>query len=214
MQVRVRLFAGLRERAGADELELELPEGALVGDALERMRALTEGVPVVMAVNREYADPESPLHGGDEVALIPPVSGGAVGTLHVGIMSESLSLDRLIELVTDPRAGAVVTFLGVTREVPALEYEAYAEMAEPHIADIVRGAIERHGLCAAAAEHRVGTVPLSEASVAIAVSAPHRDAAFAGAREIIDELKARVPIWKKEEGKWVRGVTPPPAPQP
>jgi molybdopterin synthase catalytic subunit len=214
MQVRVRLFAGLRERAGADELELELPEGALVGDALERMRALTEGVPVVMAVNREYADPESPLHGGDEVALIPPVSGGAVGTLHVGIVSESLSLDRLIELVTDPRAGAVVTFLGVTREVPALEYEAYAEMAEPHIADIVRGAIERHGLCAAAAEHRVGTVPLSEASVAIAVSAPHRDAAFAGAREIIDELKARVPIWKKEEGKWVRGVTPPPAPQP
>jgi len=210
----VRLFAGLRERAGADELELELPEGALVGDALERMRALTEGVPVVMAVNREYADPESPLHGGDEVALIPPVSGGAVGTLHVGIVSESLSLDRLIELVTDPRAGAVVTFLGVTREVPALEYEAYAEMAEPHIADIVRGAIERHGLCAAAAEHRVGTVPLSEASVAIAVSAPHRDAAFAGAREIIDELKARVPIWKKEEGKWVRGVTPPPAPQP
>ena len=214
MQVRVRLFAGLRERAGADELELELPEGALVGDALERMRALTEGVPVVMAVNREYADPESPLHGGDEVALIPPVSGGAVGTLHVGIVSESLSLDRLIELVTDPRAGAVVTFLGVTREVPALEYEAYAEMAEPHIADIVRGAIERHGLCAAAAEHRVGTVPLSEASVAIAVSAPHRAAAFAGAREIIDELKARVPIWKKEEGKWVRGVTPPPAPQP
>jgi len=100
------------------------------------------------------------------------VSGGAVGTLHVGIVSESLSLDRLIELVTDPRAGAVVTFLGVTREVPALEYEAYAEMAEPHIADIVRGAIERHGLCAAAAEHRVGTVPLSEASVAIAVSAP------------------------------------------
>ena len=214
MQVRVRLFAGLRERAGADELELELPEGALVGDALERMRALTEGVPVVMAVNREYADPESPLHGGDEVALIPPVSGGAVGTLHVRITGEPLSLDRLIELVTDPRAGAVVTFLGVTREVPALEYEAYAEMAEPHIADIVRGAIERHGLCAAAAEHRVGTVPLSEASVAIAVSAPHRDAAFAGAREIIDELKARVPIWKKEEGKWVRGVTPPPAPQP
>ena len=210
----MRLFAGLRERAGADELELELPEGALVGDALERMRALTEGVPVVMAVNREYADAGATLHAGDEVALIPPVSGGAVGTLHVRITGEPLSLDRLIELVTDPRAGAVVTFLGVTREVPALEYEAYAEMAEPQMAEIVRRAIERHGLCAAAAEHRVGTVPLSEPSVAIAVSAPHRDAAFAGAREIIDELKARVPIWKKEEGKWVRGVTPPPAPQP
>jgi molybdopterin synthase catalytic subunit len=203
------LFAGLRERAGADELELELPDGAVVGDALERMRTLTDGVPVVMAVNREYADAGATLHAGDEVALIPPISGGAVGTLHVGITSESLSLDRLIELVTDPRAGAVVTFLGVTRDVPALEYEAYAEMAEPQMAEIVRRSIERHGLCAAAAEHRVGTVPLSEPSVAIAVSAPHRDAAFAGAREIIDELKARVPIWKKEDGEWVRGVTPP-----
>ena len=104
----------------------------------------------------------------------------------------------------------MVSFLGVTREVPELQYEAYAEMAEPQMADIVRAAIERHGLCAAAAEHRVGTVPLSEPSVAIAVSAPHRDAAFAGAREIIDELKARVPIWKKEEGEWVPGVTPEP----
>jgi molybdopterin synthase catalytic subunit len=208
MQVRVRLFAGLRERAGASELELELPEGAVVGDALDRMAALTNGVPVVMAVNHEYADREAPLRGGDEVALIPPVSGGAVNTPYIGITGEPLELDRLIELVTDPRAGAVVTFLGVTREVPALEYEAYAEMAEPEMAEIVRRAIERHGLCAAAAEHRVGTVALSEASVAIAVSAPHREAAFAGAREIIDELKARVPIWKKEEGEWVRGVTP------
>jgi MoaE-MoaD fusion protein len=203
------LFAGLRERAGAGELELELPEGAVVGDALERMRELTDGVPVVMAVNHEYADVGAPLHAGDEVALIPPVSGGSVSALHVRLTTEPLALDPLVDMVRDPRAGAVVTFTGVTREVPELEYEAYAEMAEPQMADIVRAAIERHGLCAAAAEHRVGTVPLSEPSVAIAVSAPHRDAAFAGAREIIDELKARVPIWKKEEGEWVRGVTPP-----
>jgi molybdopterin converting factor subunit 1 len=209
MQVRVRLFAGLRERAGARELELELPEGAVVGDALERMRALTDGVPVVIAVNHEYADAGAPLHAGDEVALIPPVSGGSVSALHVRLTTEPLALDPLVEMVRDPRAGAVVTFTGVTREVPELEYEAYAEMAEPLMAEIVRRAVERHGLCAAAAEHRVGTVPLSEPSVAIAVSAPHRDAAFAGAREIIDELKARVPIWKKEEGEWVRGVTPP-----
>jgi molybdopterin converting factor subunit 1 len=213
VQIRVRLFAGLRERAGARELELELPEGAVVGDALERMRALTDGIPVVMAVNHEYADSGATLHAGDEVALIPPVSGGSVGALHVRLTAEPLALDPLVEMVRDPRAGAVVTFTGVTREVPELEYEAYAEMAEPQMADIVRAAIERHGLCAAAAEHRVGTVPLSEPSVAIAVSAPHRDAAFAGAREIIDELKARVPIWKKEEGEWVRGVTPP-APRP
>jgi molybdopterin converting factor subunit 1 len=213
VQIRVRLFAGLRERAGARELELELPEGAVVGDALERMRALTDGIPVVMAVNHEYADSGATLHAGDEVALIPPVSGGSVGALHVRLTAEPLALDPLVEMVRDPRAGAVVTFTGVTREVPELEYEAYAEMAEPQMADIVRAAIERHGLCAAAAEHRVGAVPLSEPSVAIAVSAPHRDAAFAGAREIIDELKARVPIWKKEEGEWVRGVTPP-APRP
>jgi molybdopterin converting factor subunit 1 len=210
MQVRVRLFAGLRERAGASELELELPDGALVSDALERIRELTAGVPVVMAVNQEYADPGATLHGGDEVALIPPVSGGSTGTLHARVVAEPLELDRLLALVTDPRAGAVVSFLGVTREVPALEYEAYAEMAERQMTEIVSAAVQRHGLCAAATEHRVGTVPLSEPSVAIAVSAPHRDAAFAGAREIIDEIKARVPIWKKEEGKWVRGTTPAP----
>ena len=208
MQVRIKLFAGLRERAGANELELELPDGALVGDALERVRALTDGVPVVMAVNREYAGPGVPLHGGDELALIPPVSGGEVGAMHVRMTGERLALDPLLELVRDPRAGAVVSFLGVTREVPELEYEAYAEMAEPQMAEIVRQAVERHGLCAAAVEHRVGTVALSEPSVAIAVSAPHREAAFAGAREIIDELKARIPIWKKEEGEWVRGVAP------
>jgi MoaE-MoaD fusion protein len=208
MQVRVRLFAGLRERAGASEVELDLPEGAVVGDALERMRALTEGIPVVMAVNREYADPALALHGGDELALIPPVSGGSVGTIHTRLTNEPLALDPLVELVRDPRAGAVVTFTGVTRDVPELEYEAYAEMAERQMAEIVSQAVQRHGLCAAAAEHRVGTVPLSEPSVAIAVSAPHRDAAFAGAREIIDEIKARAPIWKKEEGEWVPGVSP------
>jgi len=210
VKISVRLFAGLRERAGAGELELELAEGALVGDALAQMSALTEGVPVVMAVNQEYADAGTALHPGDEVALIPPVSGGAVGALHARLTSEPLALDPLVELVRDPRAGAVVTFTGVTREVSELEYEAYADMAERQIAEIVRRAIETHGLCAAAAEHRVGTVPLSEPSVAIAVSAPHRDAAFAAAREIIDEIKARAPIWKKEEGEWVRGKTPAP----
>ena len=138
----VRLFAALRERAGASELELELPDGALVGDALERMRALTEGVPVVMAVNHEYADAGAPLHGGDEVALIPPISGGAVGALHARLTTEPLALDPLVERVRDPRAGAVVTFLGVTREVAELEYEAYAEMAERQI-DRDRGARDR-----------------------------------------------------------------------
>jgi MoaE-MoaD fusion protein len=208
MHVRVRLFAVLRERAGTDEIELELPEGARVSDALEQVKSLTSDLRVVMAVNHDYAAPSDILHPGDEVALIPPVSGGSIGQLHVRVTTEPLQLPQLIDRVRDPRAGAVVTFEGVTREVPELEYEAYAPMAERKIAEIVAAAIERHGLCAAAAEHRIGTVPLSEPSVAIAASAPHRDAAFAGAREIIDEIKAQAPIWKKEEGEWVLGKTP------
>jgi molybdopterin synthase catalytic subunit len=208
MHVRVRLFAGLRERAGAADVELELPEGARVGDALAELRGLTDDLPVVMAVNHEYAEAEQVLYAGDELALIPPVSGGSVSALHTRVTREPLALDPLIERVRDPRAGAVVTFLGVTREVDHLDYEAYAEMAERQMAEIVQRAIERHGLCAAAAEHRVGAVALSEPSVAIAVSAPHRAEAFAGAREIIDEIKARAPIWKKEEGEWVPGVKP------
>jgi MoaE-MoaD fusion protein len=211
MRVQVRLFAVLRERAGAGEIELDLPDGASVGDALSELHGITDGIRVVMAVNQEYADPGVELSSGDELALIPPVSGGSVGALHVRVTDQPLSLDPLIERVTDPRAGAVVTFLGVTREVPQLDYEAYVEMAERKLEEIVAAAIERHGLCAAAAEHRVGTVPLSEPSVAVAVSAPHRDAAFHGAREIIDEIKAKAPIWKKEEGEWVSGTTPEPA---
>jgi MoaE-MoaD fusion protein len=208
MQVRVRLFAGLRERAGADEVSLELPEGALVRDALASMRELTAGVPVVMAVNQEYAAEDDRLSAGDELALIPPVSGGSVGVSRVRVTKEPLSLDPLLEHVRDPRAGAVVTFQGVTREVPELDYEAYLEMAQRKIEEIVLAAVQRHGLCAAAAEHRVGVVPLSEPSVVIAVSAPHRDAAFAGGREIIDQIKAQAPIWKREESEWVAGVKP------
>ena len=215
MRVTVRLFAGLRERAGADQVTLELPDGARVCDALDQVVHLTEGVSVVMAVNREYAEVDRVLAAADELALIPPVSGGegpaaAAASVHVRIGCEPLALDSLVARVRDPRAGAVVTFTGVTREVDQLEYEAYVEMARSEIERIVAAAIDRHGLCAAAAEHRVGTVPLSEASVAIAVSAPHRGEAFAGAREIIDAIKALAPIWKKEAGAWVAGSRPAP----
>jgi molybdopterin synthase catalytic subunit len=161
-----------------------------------------------MAVNREYADEQLLLATGDELALIPPVSGGSVGVAHVRVTDEALTLDPLIERVRDPRAGAVVTFSGVTRDVAQLDYEAYVEMAERKLAQIVETAIERHGLCAAAAEHRIGVVPLSEPSVTVAASAPHRGEAFAGAREIIDEIKAQAPIWKKEEGEWKAGNKP------
>jgi MoaE-MoaD fusion protein len=237
MVVRVRLFAQLRERAGASELELELPDGARVRDALAApaVASLAEGLPLVLAVNREYAGEDAPLAPDDELALIPPVSGGAgdaeaAGTgpvsgdeaasavaasaPHVALREGPLSLDALVERVRDPRAGALVTFCGVTREVPSLEYEAYAEMALEQTRAIVAEAIARHGLCAAAAEHRVGVVPLSEASVLVAVSAPHRAEAFAGGREIIDRLKALAPIWKRERDEtgaaaWVGGTPPP-----
>jgi molybdopterin synthase catalytic subunit len=212
MEVTVRLFAMLRERAGTREVTLSLPDGARVSDALAELGSIAEGLPLVMAVNREYADEDQVLDPGDELALIPPVSGGEAVVQHVRVTEEPLSLDALVNLVRDPRAGAVVTFQGVTREVEKLEYEAYVEMAEQKMAAVVADAVERHGLCAAAAEHRVGDVPLSEPSVAVAVSAPHRGEAFAGAREIIDRLKAEAPIWKKEvdggEGRWVDGTRP------
>lgn len=206
----MRLFAGLRERAGTGELELELPDGACVGDALDRLADVAGGVRVVMAVNREYARADAPLSAGDELALIPPVSGGATPETTATLTAEPISLDSLVQRVRDPRAGAVVTFQGVTRDVPELQYEAYEEMAGPRIAAIVEACAARHGVCRAAAEHRVGTVPLSEPSVVVAVSAPHRAEAFAAAREIIDRIKAEVPIWKREEGEWVQGTTPPP----
>ena len=208
MRVQIRLFASLRERAGSDSLELELPDGALVRDALSELRWLTGDLRAVLAVNREYASASTPLHSGDELALIPPVSGGSA-SVHVRISDEPLDLGSLTRLVSDPRAGAVVTFQGVTREVPALEYEAYVEMALAKLESIASAAAERHGLCAVAVEHRLGTVPLSEPSVVIAVSAPHRAEAFAGGREIIDVLKEQAPIWKREEGEWVAGHAPP-----
>jgi molybdopterin synthase catalytic subunit len=218
MVVRIRLFAMLRERAGRDVLELELPDGARVADALTAVGDLAAGLPLVLAVNREYAPPEQPLEAGDELALIPPVSGGAPHGAapdrepHVAITREPLSVDAVAARVRDPRAGAVVTFQGVTREVDRLDYEAYDAMALEAMRRIVRDAIERHGLCAAAAEHRIGAVALSEPSVVVAVSAPHRGEAFAGAREIIDALKAVAPIWKREvegdAGRWVDGAPP------
>ncbi|MGI8580465.1 MAG: molybdenum cofactor biosynthesis protein MoaE, partial [Solirubrobacteraceae bacterium] len=185
MTVRVRLFAVLRERAGRGEIELELPEKARVSDALERLSSLAGDLSVVMAVNRSYATPDTVLHAGDELALVPPVSGGASGW-YVRVGDEPLTLDTVRARVRGARAGAIVCFEGVTREVSHLDYEAYTEMAEEQIRRIVEVAVARHRLCAAAVEHRVGQVALSEPSVVVAVSAPHRGEACAGARETID----------------------------
>jgi molybdopterin converting factor subunit 1 len=214
VEVTVLLFAMLRERAGARQITIELPDGARVSDALTELGDLAAGLPLVMAVNREYAPEDHVLDPGDELALIPPVSGGSssAAVVHSRVTGEALSLEAVTARVRDPRAGAVVTFQGVTRDVDRLDYEAYLEMAEERIAAIVAEAVERHGLCAAAAEHRVGDVPLSEPSVIVAASSAHRGEAFAGAREIIDRVKAEAPIWKKEieggEGRWAEGTRP------
>jgi len=200
MTVRVRLFAVLRQRAGRDAVDVELEEGATVADALivlAREPGLTdalERIPVQMAVNRDYARPETVLSPQDELALVPPVSGGEHS--HVRVGPDPISLEEVAARVIDASAGAVVTFQGFPREVPQLDYEAYGEMATERIAAILAECIERHGLTAAAAEHRTGGVPSGEASVLVAVSAPHRPEAFAGAREAIDRIKAEAPIWK------------------
>ena len=237
MRVSVRLFAGLRERAGTDRLEVELPDGARVADVLAAMAATPIGAlrprECVVAVNREYATADAPVSAGDEVALVPPVSGGAASgeewtdnehggptaddrrgpVRHVRVTAEPLDLAALADAVRDPRAGGVVLFEGVTREVPELDYEAYAEMAVAKLEAIAAEEAERHGLCAVAIEHRTGTVPLSEPSVIVAASAPHRGEAFAGARALIDRVKAEAPIWKVEVSaagrRRVEGTLPP-----
>ena len=203
MEVEVRLFAGLRQRAGTDRVRVQLPEPATVSDLLAAMDLPPRSC--VVALNREYVAGDRPIEPGDEVALIPPVSGGAE---IVRLTAEPIDVAALMAAVRDPRAGAVIVFEGVTRDVSHLDYEAYAEMAEPVLRRIADEEAARHGLCRVAVEHRVGTVPLSEPSVVIAVSAPHRGEAFAGARAIIDRLKLEVPIWKQEEGEWVPGHLP------
>ncbi len=220
MRISVRLFAVLRERAGRGALELDLPEGATVGDAIDRLREEPgldeplERIRVAVAVNREYASPAERLSAGDELALVPPVSGGADG-VHVAIRESPLSLEEIAGRVVRPGAGAVVTFQGVTREIERLDYEAYREMAEERIAAILTDCVSEHGLEAAAAEHRIGSVPLGEASVVVSVSAAHREQAFAGARASIDRIKAEAPIWKQEveddERRWVEGAPAPEA---
>jgi len=219
MTVTVRLFAILRERAGRDSVEIELPEGATVGDAFERLAAapglgeLVGRMPLRMAVNREYAGDGTAIAPGDELALIPPISGGAAARTHARVTDEPLSAERLSAWVGDPAAGGIVTFQGVTRDVASLDYEAYREMAEERIAAILIDCVRDHGLLAAAAEHRIGNVPQGEPGVVVAVSAGHREEAFAGAREAIDRIKAEAPIWKREldaagAGTWVEGVGP------
>jgi len=194
--VTVRLFAGLRERAGWARREVD---AATVGDVWPALALGDEPDGLLYAVNKEYADRSRTLADGDEVALIPPVSGGAFL-----LSGEPLSLERVVDEVRSDEAGAVATFTGTTRvhsrgrTVTQLEYEAYEGMAERVMEDIAAELRARYDLTGVAIHHRVGRVSIGETSVVIAVSAPHRQDALAACRDAIDELKERVPLWKKE----------------
>jgi molybdopterin synthase catalytic subunit/molybdopterin converting factor small subunit len=210
VKVSVRLFAALRERAGFASLDVVLADGATVGDVWAPLGLGDEPPGLLYAVNRTYAERGELLSDGDEIAVIPPVSGGEVlpsgsePQRRFRLAEGPLSVEAAVEQVRSAEAGAVATFVGTTRarsrgrEVLYLDYEAYEGMAEQVMADLAAELERRHELCAIAIHHRVGRVEIGETSVVIAVSAPHRAAALAACREAIDELKVSVPLWKKE----------------
>jgi molybdopterin synthase catalytic subunit len=220
MNIRVKLFASLREAAGRTTIDLALPDGASVADALAALdgplRLAAQGTRVAVAVNRRYAEPGTALHDGDELALLPPVSGGQEATRLFEITTAPLSLDDVAARVSAPAHGAITVFAGVVRgetgplTTDYLEYEAYPEMAEATFAQIAGEVQERWpAITAVAIVHRTGRMEVGEASVVIAIAAAHRADTFDASRYAIDRLKAIAPIWKKEVGSdgsfWVEG---------
>jgi molybdopterin synthase catalytic subunit len=197
VHVSIRLFAGLRERAGTARLEVDGVER--VSDVWAKLGLGDEPAGLLYAVNRAYASPGDALADGDEVALIPPVSGGAFR-----ISDAPLDLQAAVAEAASDDAGAVATFVGTVRrssrgrDVLYLEYEAYEEMAEPMLEQLASELTAKHGLSKVAIHHRTGRVEIGEASVVITVSAPHRGAALDACREAIDTLKTTIPLWKKE----------------
>jgi molybdopterin synthase catalytic subunit len=207
--VLVRLFASYREAAGVGHIEIELPADAKVRDAIRAVLRehplVAEGRQLVIARNRDYVDPDATLADGDEVALIPPVSGGATAARErVFVTGDPLSVDDALDAVRDDAFGGLVVFLGTVRResrgkrVTHLEYEAYAEMAEAKMREIADALEREHAPARVAMHHRVGDLRIGDTAVIVAAGAPHRDAAFAAARAAIDRLKTIVPIWKKE----------------
>lgn len=216
IRVTVLFFAGAADAAGCRRVGEALPPGAtlahLASALVRRFPRLAAHLPsAAWAVNEEYARLERPLREGDEVALIPPVSGGSqaggpVGVACCRVVRDPISVDAVLARVMRPEAGGVVLFLGTVREVTgervtaALEYEAYESMAEKQLAEVAREAEARWPRCRLAIDHRLGLLEVGEVSVAVAASAPHRPEAFAACRFAIDRLKQVVPVWKREIG--------------
>ncbi len=196
MRVTVRLFAGLRERAGWSTREID---AGRVGEVWAALDLGQEPEGLLYAVNKEYAPLDQELAEGDIVALIPPVSGGAFV-----LTEEPVSLDAVVAEVATDEAGAIATFSGTARRhsrgrvVRYLDYEGYEGMAEEMMAKLAAALRERYDLHEIAIHHRVGRVELGEPSVVIAVSASHRADALAACKDAIDILKTDVPLWKKE----------------
>jgi MoaE-MoaD fusion protein len=199
MRVRVRVFAGLRERLGMGENELELPDGARARDVWNVLELGEEPAGLAYAVNRQYVDRDHGLEDGDELAIIPPVSGG-----DFRLVEGPIDVPGVLVQVERPEAGAIASFVGTVRassrdrDVRHLEYEAYEGMAEEVMEQLASALKVKYDLCDVAITHRVGRVGIGEASVAIAISAPHRQDALAACSEAIDTLKHTVPLWKKE----------------
>jgi molybdopterin synthase catalytic subunit len=197
VNITVKLFAGLRERAGWSEREF--PDVGRVADVWPLLGLGDEPAGLLYAVNQEYAEKDTQLADGDEVALIPPVSGGAFL-----LSDEPLDPAAAIAEAQSEEAGAVATFIGTTRvhsrgrTVHYLEYEAYGGMAEKVMAELAGELKQRYELCAVSIHHRTGRVDIGDISVVIAVSAPHRQDALAACKDAIDRLKEIVPLWKKE----------------
>lgn len=207
MQVTVRLFGSLREATGAKELAVSVADGARVADlfallAAEHPAFSRLGERLRAAVNQDVVDFARVLADGDEVAFLPPVSGGAEAK-RCWISEQPLDAGTVVNRVLGPDAGGVVTFVGTVRDasrghaIRHLEYEAYPEMAERELEKICDEAAQRWGARVAVA-HRVGHLPIGEVAVVVAAAAPHRAEAFAACRYAIDTLKVRAPIWKKE----------------
>jgi molybdopterin synthase catalytic subunit len=216
MQIQVLYFAVFRERLGRDGETLELADGATAGAAIDALAARHPAIGKLrgrfrIAVNQDFVGDDHVLAAGDELALIPPVAGGA--DRHVALLAETLSLDRCLASVSGAGMGGIVTFTGMVRRhsrghvIDHLEYEAYPPMAlreMTRLCDEIEAELPGTRL---AVEHRVGRLAIGDLAVVIAAAAPHRAEAFTACRAMIDRLKDRVPIWKKEVGddgeEWV-----------